>query len=837
MFNVIKDKLQDLGESFFKKMGEGDYGTSSRSYIDDAYRQMSSFYKACDLFPYETYDESSQLFINDESIGFVLETSPLVGSSIEMQKELSNLFQSVLPEESGIQFLMWADPHIGDQCDLYARSREGRGEILETLARQRADYLKSFAFESPHKPFTLRNFRCLISFNRAFLKNKTFLTEETAQILMQVKTTLESVGMQVSVWRPEDLIRTLDGILHLNPQQTNSSHYRWNQLQRLSDQLFSGDSNLLTTKGALFLNDGKAEARVFRVKQYPEVWSLHAMGMLIGDEQRNLMQIPCPFLMHYGIYIPKQDGHKTKVIAKARYVERQANSPIGKYLPSIQREAQELEYVRSQLEKGGRIVHTQFTVTLMGIPGEMTKAEQILQNYFVGKEWHLNKEVFLGLPLFLTSLPLMWGAQRVKELNHLQTLKTTLSTESENLLPLQGEWKGTRTPGMMLAGRRGQLFSWFPFDNNTGNFSVAVVGKSGSGKSVFMQELMSSTLGMGGKVFVMDLGRSFEKTCSALGGQYIQFTPNTDMCLNPFSSIPMGDPEEEQDALGMLKSVLSLMASPSGLISDIEAAMLEQAMNETWRAKGNQSTINDIAEKLLSDPHGRANDLGKMLFPYTTHGNYGRYFNGVSNVNLNNRLLVIEFSDLDARKELKAVIVQAMMMKITDQLYKSDRKYPNMLIVDEASDSLQSKLESELYSKAARRVRKYEGSIVFGTQTVNDFFATKDAEAAFSNCDTKCYFNQNAEDLQLLKKSDRLNVTPHQESLLTSLRTNQGKYGEVMIINPNGYAVGRLILDPFSLLLYSTKGEEYSAVKAMMDQGIPVKQAIEMLIQKQELAV
>jgi hypothetical protein len=28
MLNVIKDKLQDLGESFFKKMGEGDYAYS-----------------------------------------------------------------------------------------------------------------------------------------------------------------------------------------------------------------------------------------------------------------------------------------------------------------------------------------------------------------------------------------------------------------------------------------------------------------------------------------------------------------------------------------------------------------------------------------------------------------------------------------------------------------------------------------------------------------------------------------------------------------------------------------------------------------------------------------
>lgn len=299
----------------------------------------------------------------------------------------------------------------------------------------------------------------------------------------------------------------------------------------------------------------------------------------------------------------------------------------------------------------------------------------------------------------------------------------------------------------------------------------------------------------------------------------------------------MGDIEVEQDGLGMLKSVLSLMASPSGLISDIEAAMLEQAMNETWREKGNQSTINDIAERLLKDPHGRANDLGKMLFPYTTHGNYGRYFNGVSNVNLNNKLVVVEFAELGDRKELKPVIVQAMMMKIMDQLYKSDRKYPNMLIVDEASESLKTRLESDLYSQAARRVRKYKGSIVFGTQTVKDFLANENSEAAFRNCDTKCYFNQKAEELQSLKKDGLLNVTPHQESLLTSLRTNQGKYAEVMIINPDGYAVGRLILDPFSLLLYSTKGEEYSAVKAMMDQGIPVKQAIEMLIQKQELAV
>src|SRR5260221_12670258 len=113
----------------------------------------------------------------------------------------------------------------------------------------------------------------------------------------------------------------------------------------------------------------------------------------------------------------------------------------------------------------------------------------------------------------------------VRDLYYFQNLKTTLSTEAANLLPLQGEWKGTHSPGIPLVGRRGQIFTWSPFDNNEGNYNVAVAGKSGSGKSVFMQELVMSTLGQGGQVFVLDVGRSFEKIVKFLGGQYIEFTP------------------------------------------------------------------------------------------------------------------------------------------------------------------------------------------------------------------------------------------------------------------------------------------------------------------------
>ena len=67
-------------------------------------------------------------------------------------------------------------------------------------------------------------------------------------------------------------------------------------------------------------------------------------------------------------------------------------------------------------------------------------------------------------------------------------------------------------------------------------------------------------------------------------------------------------------------------------------------------------------------------------------------------------------------------------------------------------------------------------------------------------------------------------------SLLRTIKMSPGKYGEALIVSDSGYAVGRLILDPFSTLLYSTKAEEFNAVENLVKQGIPVDEAIDQLI-------
>jgi conjugal transfer ATP-binding protein TraC len=104
--------LNALGNKIFKFFGEKDFGFKEQTRFDETFAEFKNFHRILDLFPYEHYDPKHQLFFNMDSVGFVLEMPPLVGASDEMQKEVSGLFQHLLPEGSSLQFMLFADPNI-----------------------------------------------------------------------------------------------------------------------------------------------------------------------------------------------------------------------------------------------------------------------------------------------------------------------------------------------------------------------------------------------------------------------------------------------------------------------------------------------------------------------------------------------------------------------------------------------------------------------------------------------------------------------------------------------------------------------------------------------------
>lgn len=266
----------------------------------------------------------------------------------------------------------------------------------------------------------------------------------------------------------------------------------------------------------------------------------------------------------------------------------------------------------------------------------------------------------------------------------------------------------------------------------------------------------------------------------------------------------------------------------------MESSLLEQAMLEAWKIHKQDSTITHIAELLLKHSDKKAQDLGTMLFPYTEKGIYGRFFNGPATVNLNNPLVVIELEELKERKDLQSVIVQMMIINITNAMFLGDRQTPFNIVFDEAWDLLRGGQGGVFIETLARRLRKYNGSLVVGTQSINDFFTSASAQAAFDNSDWMCLLSQKPESIEQLKKASRISLTPQMEAQLKSVKTRQGQYAEVMIYSSYGYAIGRLLLDPYSQLLYSTKANDYAAVERLRAQGHSLHQALEKLLTEKE---
>lgn len=796
-------------------------------------KQLSDFgeiHHLSDFLPYEWYDPETCLFISKNSVGFILETAPLVGNNENMQKELSNIFTQILPEDSSLQALIYADKNIGDILERYTKIRENSSEVMQVLAYKRVEYLSKLAIKSHLFPYVLRDFKCFMSVCLNLNESLSIAMKHAQKIKTQMTATLNVVGVSNRVLTADGLIRFLDGIFNADFNSTNASSKKWNQFDVIKNQIIANDTDVVIEDDLLKLRNEQTEIKTFLVTGYPPEWTLSQMSELIGDMFRDSRQLPCPFLMHYGVYIQKQSNDVAKIAMKTSMVERQIHSPIGKYIPNIEREYAELQYTQSCLNKGERLVKTQFSIVLLSKKGEISAAEQMLKTMFSSMLFRVEANIGTQLHSLLTILPLSWHKDTIALLEEFKKLRTTISVESANLVPQQAEWKGTKTPAMLFGGRKGQLIQFCPFDNNAGNYNVTVVGRSGAGKSVFMQELMSSTVGLGGRVFVLDVGRSFEKTCYMLGGQFIQFSPNADICMNPFSNLDVNNQEAVEDTLAMLKSVIQMMAAPINGVNDKGAALLEQATNEAFKQHRNETTITDIANYLLSLSDEQAQDLGKMLYPYTKSGVYGKYFNERANVNLDNNIIVIELEELKEKKELQSVIVQMLIINITNKMFLGNRKTPFNIVFDEAWDLLRAKQSEVFIETLARRLRKYRGSLVVGTQSVNDFYACAGAQAAWDNSDWNCFLSQKEESIAQLKNSKRILLDAYKEKVINSVKTEHGKYAEVLINGADGYAVGKLLLDPFSGLLFSTKPEDYAAVRELNQKGYSITEAIEALI-------
>ncbi|MBR9871458.1 MAG: type IV secretion system protein TraC [Gammaproteobacteria bacterium] len=819
----------------FKKLASQFDIAEADSHLLDVSDKIQGEYPLANILPYRSFDAVSDVFENKNSYGFVLEASTLVGANEDTVNVLNGLFSDGLPQNATVNIINWTSTKVGPILDTWAAIRTKRGGIYPKLAMHRVDHLTSGVYDTliPGSPYTVKNFRLIIAVSFPGRLNPS-KKDRLITVRDTVVTTLSSINMSSSNVTATELIRILDEWLNYQHNRDEVTPYggKWNEFDYLNHQVAPPGTSIRVEPSRLEFNQGEHEVRTLTVRSFPEQWKQWLNTDLIGDFFSDALRIPYPTVTSFCFTYGDEEQEKTRAGAKHTRNTQQSETGITKYVPIIGKQAEDWKHVMEQLRLGHKLVRGIYNIAVFAPKGKGTAAVRSVKGLYKAKGWTAVEEKFVQLQSFLCCLPFTVSDGLHKDLTKLGRLKTLYTTNCANLAPLQGEWKGMNEPYLMLTGRRGQPLFWNPFSNLEGNYNVAITGKSGMGKSVVMQEYMASMLGAGGKAVVADVGRSFKHSCQLLGGTFLEFTMKSGICINPFSRIDpeSADPDYVAEAMQLIRLMARRMCRQVGATTDIENAFIDQAVNYTWQERKNKATYTTVQAFLLQHEDPRARDLGLMLSPYTKGGVYSTFFEGDCNVHLDNDLVVFELEELKTKKDLQTIVFMMVMFLVTEAMYFGDRQKRISFITDESWDLLRGEGSDEFIESIARRARKYEGNLVTGTQGVNDYYATPAARAAFENSDWLIMLGQKDESILQLKESKRLHLSPALEQALKSVKTIQGEYSELMITGPSVNAIGRLILDKFSLKLYSSKGQEFAEIEHYMKQGLDIGEAVEAAI-------
>jgi conjugal transfer ATP-binding protein TraC len=814
--------------------------------------------------PYRAWIADRQVFVNLDALGFCLEVRPQSGADEEMARVLTALY-AASPPGTGIQFHLYASPAVRAPLARYANlrladdavpeldtlGRAGRHtNIHRTMARRRAGHYLQGSRTSllSAQSYLFRDYRLIVGVSLPGGPENLSRLDELLLLRDSMRATLHAAGFPSRPWTAEDLVNWVSALLDPHRQAGDGIALTYNEGRELRDQVIDRATRLHIDRQNIVLANPatglQTDLRLMSVRGFPPRFALWNVGSLIGDLYQGTLQYPCPFLLTLGVHVLDAEATRNWAFLKAARATTNATSYMARFLPDLQERKADWDIVLKAMDDGQQLVDLNLQLGLFAEPQAITRAEQAARAIFRARGFELSNDTMMMTQALIGSLPMTLSAPFHADLRRMKRVTTKTSANAVHLAPLVAEWQGTGTPVLLFGGRRGQVMQIDVYDNPAGNYNVAIAGTSGSGKSLLLNEIAAAYLGTGARVWIIDVGRSYEKACRNFGGSFIEFTENAALSLNPFTLV-----EDIDEDMELLQPLLAQMVSPRESLDGFRYSTLGAAIKKVWKALGRAMTVTDIHDLLATgrldeDSAGvpptaegdrRLKDLAAMLHPYTRDGAYGKYFHSESTIDFSADLIVLELEELKSKKDLQTVVLLIVMYRITREMYFSrDRK--KIVIIDEAWDLLSGGATAEFIEAGYRRARKYKGAFMSATQGVDDYYRNPAAKAALDNSDWMFLLRQKPESIEMMDKLGQLTMDDAMKRLLLSLRTEHGAYSEVFIHSPAGNGIGRLIVDPYSLLLFSSRAEDFNSINAKRAAGMDVSEAIDAVLRDRGLA-
>lgn len=793
-----------------------------------------------DVVPVNAYHPESELFYIDgdkDYLGAVFLGSALIGADDGTTAMLKAAMSGDMPDDTIVQISYLSTSFIDNMIQTYSGPREdilrrddglsfAQKETLHGLFENRRQFMLNGAIEPIVKSsgVRLKNTMLILSIKVPVGKTPSEREVEDVQAaVMRFKESLRSVGLSPSPVNAQVYLILLRSILFMGEEPSRS--YDENRLIR--EQVFPFDKDMECEKEHVRVGDNYI--RSLSTQNFPDMASIGLLNQLIGDPNGSHNQIVDPFMLTLTVYFPEHSAEVKKLSAKKNSIHYQMQGPWSKFVARIPAKAEGFQVLDQSLEDGNRPVKLWFNALLFGNSKEGAgRSASSLRTHFQMHGYEVHEDKHMHGPFMLMQLPLFQEVEAIAKSHRFYTMTVK---EAVELCPVIGEWKGSGLGcALAMTGRRGQIMFYDLFDSQT-NFNGVVAAESGAGKSFLANDIIVSYLQKGAKVRVIDQGRSYEKLCDSIEGEYIEFDDRKTVSLNPFTHIK--DIDEE---MMLLCVIIAKMASPTSGFTDWEMSQTAQILKDLWDVYGPKMTITDVSEAYQTkaeETNGdmRLMNLGQQLFQYTRHGTYGKYFDGPNSLDYDNNLVVLELDDLRSKKDLQQVVMLQLIAQLQTECYMGDKSVPKIIIIDEAWELFEDPMVAKFLEGAYRRFRKYNSACVVVTQSLDDLYNSASGEAIAKNSANVIVLRQNSEAIQGLEKSERFKIGAYGFSMLRSLHTEKGQYSDMLLRCGENYGVARFAVDRYTQLLYSTSADEVQAIRSLRDQGLTTRDAIRRIIE------
>lgn len=364
-----------------------------------------------------------------------------------------------------------------------------------------------------------------------------------------------------------------------------------------------------------------------------------------------------------------------------------------------------------------------------------------------------------------------------------------------------GKNKNNDYPFILNIWKRGNLYQ---------NSNAIVIGKSGSGKSFFLKNLIVNEWSNKTRIIICDPESEYVYLTKNLKGEVIDIGNASEGRINPFHIYQvLSEDGDKANSMVTFNTHLKVLESFFKIVLDGASSDIIELINnlvvELYSSKGINGETNfkrlkpkdypifsDLLELVKNKQNDKLNILDKKLYKMVelhlqkfVTGRYSDIWNDESTLSTKSNIINFNFQSLFVNKNNTVANAQMLLVfRFIEQEIinaKENNDIKTLIVCDEAHLFIDPKypIALDFFYQMNKRIRKYNGSFIPATQNISDWNSNEELRnkttTIFKNSQYMFIFKLSAPDMKDILDIYKVGETFNEEEQRLIITLNTGE--------------------------------------------------------------